>query len=111
LAVFLPHGSKVLFLALSVTFLFVFLYVNQMSSELLNRFVPNSDRRCVWSLAGMSLNVKVKGQGHYGQISSPVKMHCNVLAANNVMQQQTGPFCRCQGLMGVHRRCGLYVVW
>jgi len=24
-------------------------------------------------------------------------MHCNALAANNVMQQQTGPFHRCRG--------------
>jgi len=35
---------------------------------------------------GQILNVKVKGQGHYLQISSPLKMHCNALAANNVMR-------------------------
>jgi len=29
-------------------------------------------------------------------------MHCNVLAANNVTQQQTGPFRYCQGVMGMH---------
>ena len=34
---------------------------------------------------------KVKRQGHQGQISSPLKMHCDAHAANNVMQQQTGP--------------------
>jgi len=42
------------------------------------------------------LNVKVKGQGHQGQISSPLKMHCNLLASNNVMQQQTVPLHRCR---------------
>ena len=36
-----------------------------------------------------SLNVTVKGRGHQGQISSPLKMYCNGLAANNVMQQKT----------------------
>jgi len=29
----------------------------------------------------MRLNVKVKGQGYHGHISSPLKMHCNELAA------------------------------
>ena len=51
-----------------------------------NRFAPNSYGRRVWSFAGMSLNVKVKGHGHQGQISFPLKMHCNAQAANNVMQ-------------------------
>ena len=56
---------KVLFLALSVTFLFVY----EISWEPLNGFAPNSQERRVWSLARMSLNVKVKvkGQGHEGQ--------------------------------------------
>jgi len=54
---------KVLFLEPSMTFLFV----NQISRELLNRFASNSHGRRVWSLAGMSLNTKVKGQGHQGQ--------------------------------------------
>jgi len=62
--------------------------------EPLNGFVPNLHGRRVWSLARTSLNVKVNAQGHQVQISSPLKMHCNVLAANNVMQQQTGPFHR-----------------
>ena len=51
---------KVLFLALSATFLFVY----EISPEPLNGFAPNSQARRVWSLAGMSLKVKVKGQGH-----------------------------------------------
>jgi len=44
-----------LFLALSVTFLFIY----EISREPLNGFVPNSQGRCVWSFAGMSLKVKV----------------------------------------------------
>jgi len=76
---------KVLFWALSVIFI---LFVYEISREPLNGFAPNSHGRRVWSLARMSLNVKVKGQGHEGQISSPLKMHCNALAANNVMQQK-----------------------
>jgi len=59
---FLLHASKVLFLVLSVTFLVVCLFVPQISGEWLNRFVPNSHGRRVWSLTQMSLNVKVKGQ-------------------------------------------------
>ena len=54
---------KVLFLALSVTFLFLY----EISQELLNGFVPNSQGRRVWSLTRTSLSVKVKGQGHWGQ--------------------------------------------
>ena len=75
--------------------------MNQISPELLNGFAPNSHGRRVWSLAQASLNVK--GHGHQGQ-----KMHCalssppavtewNALAANVVMQQQTGPFLCCRG--------------
>jgi len=54
---------KVLFLSLSVTFLFVY----EISPEPLNGFVPNSQGRLVWSLAWTSLNVKVRGQGHHSQ--------------------------------------------
>jgi len=61
----------VLFLALSVTFLFVY----EISREPLNGFSPNSQGRRVWSTVWTSLNVKVKvnGQGHQGQIFSPLK--------------------------------------
>jgi len=52
---------KVLFLTLSVTFLFVY----EISLELLNGFASNSHGRRVWSLARTSL--KVKDQGHQGQ--------------------------------------------
>jgi len=55
---------KVLFLAPSVC---VFLFVYEMSQEPLNGFAPNSQGRRVWSLTRMSLMVKVKGQGYYGQ--------------------------------------------
>jgi len=41
--------------------------VYEISRELLNGFVPNSQGRLVWSLTWTSLNVKVKGQGHHGQ--------------------------------------------
>jgi len=58
------------------------------------------------------LDVKVKGQGHHEQISSPFKMHCNALAANNVTQQQTGPLRRCrEGVMAVHRQRGPGVMY
>jgi len=52
-----------LFLALCVTFLFVY----EIHREALNGFAPNSQVRRVWSLARMSLNVKVKGQGKQRQ--------------------------------------------
>ena len=54
---------KVLFLVLSATFLFVY----EISRELLNRFAPHSHRRRVWSLTWTSFNVMIKGQGHQGQ--------------------------------------------
>jgi len=38
-------------------------------------------------------------------------MHYNVLAVNNVMQQQTGPFRRCVGVIGVHRQRGRGVIY
>jgi len=60
--------SKVLFLALSVTFLFV----PHISWEPLNGFVPNSQGRCVWTLTRTSLNVKVKGKVHQRRFSFPV---------------------------------------
>ena len=50
-------------------------------------------------------------EGAVLRFSFPLKMHCNVLDANNVMQQQTGPFHRCQGVMGVHRQCGRSVIY
>ena len=55
--------GKVLFLALSVAFLFVY----EISPEPLNAFAPNSQGRHVLSLALANLNVKVKGQGHQEQ--------------------------------------------
>jgi len=104
LSVITAHSKlcKLLFLALSVTFLFV----NQISWELLNGFALNYQGRRVWSLARISLNVKVKGQGHQRQKtccafpSPPAATEWNMLAANNVRQQQTGPFSRCRGDFG-----------
>jgi len=46
---------KVLFLALSV----IFLFVNEISLEPLNGFAPNSQGRHVWSLPRAILKVKV----------------------------------------------------
>jgi len=54
---------KVLFLALTVTFLFAY----EISLEPLNGFAPYSHGRRVWSLARTSLNVKAKGQSLKGQ--------------------------------------------
>jgi len=48
---------------------------------------------------------KVKGQGHQGQetrcsLPSPAAAtKWNALAANNVIQQQMGPFRRCRGVI------------
>jgi len=42
----------------------------ELSPELLNGFVPNSHGKHIWSLAWMSLKVKVKCQGHQGQKTS-----------------------------------------
>ena len=50
---------KVLFLALSITFLFVY----EISPEPLNGFSPNSHGRRVWSLTQTSLKVKVNFGG------------------------------------------------
>jgi len=79
-----------------------FLFVAQIFREWLNRYAPNSQGRCVWSLAWTSLNIKVKRQSHQGQ-----KMRCpvplppavtewNALAANDIMQMQMAPFRRCR---------------
>jgi len=52
-----------------------FFVVNQISPEALNGFAPNSQGRCVWSLAQTSLNVKVKDQ----RSRSPgTKMRCAI---------------------------------
>jgi len=78
--------------------------VNQLSWEPLNRFVPNLHGRRVWSLAWTNLNVK--GQGHQGQKTRCALLHpsavteWNALAANNIMQQQVGPFRQCQRNFG-----------
>jgi len=68
--------------------------VNQISRERLNQFAPNSQGRRAWSLAWISLNVKVKGKGHQQKTrlalpSPPAATEWNAFAANNVTQQQT----------------------
>ena len=63
-----------------------------MSREPLNGFAPNPQGRRVWLLARTNLNDKVKGQGYQGHSHHPTaETEWNALAANNVMQMQTGP--------------------
>ena len=92
-----------------------FLFVYEIPREPLNGFAPISEERRVWSLARASLNVKskVRGQGHQGQKRAAYShhprqrrngpfccmTHCNALAANNFMQQQTGPSRRCRAVI------------
>ena len=57
------YRTQVRFCFSAVCDFFCFLLVViQISRERLNGFTPNLQRRRVWSLARMSLNVKVKGQ-------------------------------------------------
>jgi len=63
--VFLPHALSCVRFCFGAVCDFLFVY--EISQELLNAFVPNSQGRCVWFLAQMSLNAKVKGQGLQGQ--------------------------------------------
>jgi len=65
---------KVLFLAPSVC---GFLFVYEIYPEFLNGSAPNSQGRRVWSLARLSLQVKVKGKGHQAQ-----KRHFSALPAD-----------------------------
>ena len=88
--------------------------MNQVSREPLNGFALNSHGIPVWSLARLSLNVK--SQRSKVKVTRdkfpppPLKMHCNALAENNVMQQK-GSFRRCWGVMGVHRQPGRSVIY
>ena len=75
---------KVLFLALSVTFLFVY----EISPEPADGFAPNSRGRRVWSLDRKSLDVKVKGQrsrspGTKTGFSADISVPLNGLATNS----------------------------
>jgi len=98
--VFTAHSKlrKVLFLALSVTFFCIFLYFFFVLFVCESNISRTAEGICVKFRRKTCLvpHSEVKGQGHQGQISSPLKMHCNAVAANNVNQQQTGPLCRCQ---------------
>ena len=90
---------KVPFLALSVTFCLCESDISGTAGLICAKF---TGKTC-WSLARMSLNVKVKTQGHQGQkravhshhprqrTNGPFccMTHCNALATNNVTQQQT----------------------
>jgi len=73
---------------------------------------------CVWNISGIAERIYAKFTGKtFGpwlgwvwmssskvkvsgwQISSLLKRHCNALAANNAMQQQTGLLLHCHGVM------------
>jgi len=45
---------------------------------------------------------KSQGEGAILGFSSLLTMYCNAFAANNVNQQQNGPFHHCQGVIGMH---------
>ena len=104
---------KVLFLALSVTFLFFFiLFVNQISPEPSNGLAPNSQGRRVCSLARTSLyqgqrsKVKVtRDKNALSLPSTPAATEWNALAAINVVQQQTAPCCHYRGISADCVRC------
>jgi len=104
----LPHASKVLFLVLSVAFLFVFfcLWIKYL------RYLWTDVRQI---LCLIPCSDEFQCQGHQGQkphsaLSSPrAAMEWNTLVANNIMQQQMGPFCRCWGWFR-QLACGLCLV-
>ena len=57
------------------------------------------------AVAGSSSGRVTKSNGEGAVLrgfSASLTMHCNAFAANNVMQQQNGPFRRCRGVMEVH---------
>jgi len=103
------HGLKycyqlqVRFCFSATTCLFFSFFVNQISREPLNAFVPSWQGSRVWSLAWTSLNVK--GQGHqrqkmcYALPLPPAVTEWNALAADIVTHQQMGPFRQCRGVI------------
>ena len=68
--------------------------------------------RFTWTMCLIPRSDEFECQGHQEQISSPMKMHCHIFAAN-VMQQQTGPLCHCRGeragwsAQGARAKCDL----
>jgi len=106
-----------LLLALSVISFLFFLFVTRIYRERLNGFALNSQGRRVWSLARMSLKVKVRSQrsrspgtknAHQGlktrsALPSPLAAtEWNALAANDVTQQRTAAFRRFGDLRAVY---------
>jgi len=59
-----------------------FLFVSQISQELLNGSAPNLQGRHVCVLVQTSLNVKVKGQGHQGLN----REYCCIIPIDNALQ-------------------------
>ena len=60
-------------------------------------FVPRSDE-----FEGQGQRSRTPRTKTVFSAKCPLTMHCNALDANNVMQQQTGPFRHCRALTGVH---------
>jgi len=75
--------------------------VYKISWELLNGFAPNSQGRHIWSLICTSLNVKVtRHKKHTVHSNHPLSAtEWNVLAVNNIIRQQMGPFHHCRGVI------------
>jgi len=108
----LPHAvycAKFCFSAVCDFFVcFWIKYLGNGTTDL--RQIHREDVVCPWLGPIWMSRSKVKGQGHHGQIFYQLKMHCNALAANNVIQQQTGPFRRCRGWWECTARlCAVYV--
>jgi len=93
---------KVLFLALSMTFLFLRLFacVCEISGELLSIFAPNSQGRLVWS----SLGRVWMSRSNVNVTRDKFPPQWKRARWKYVIQQQTGPFRRCPRVMGVHRQ-------
>jgi len=111
----LPHASKVLFLALSVTFL---LFVPQISRELPNGFAPNLHGRRVWLLWMSRSKVKVTmDKTGKTAASSPLTRHCEACAVHcsvwskwrHAEVYRTIPLP--PGVTGVHADNGLHAVY
>ena len=75
-----------------------------ISPELHARSLPNFYVCCLWPWLGPPpvRRRNPNGKGQFWELSSPLSMHCNALAANDIMQQQKVPFGCHPGVMRVH---------
>jgi len=96
----LPHASNVLFFALFVTFLFVCLWIKYLWNSWMDLHQIHREDVFVPSLGWVWMSrSKVKALGHQDKNvqCTPAATEWNMLTANNVMQQQMGPFCHFRG--------------